>query len=153
MKTTFIAAIMAAAATGSASAQNLTANPDAIAAVMQDAGYRATPGTDDVGDPKISSAAGGVNFDVLFYGCDGKNCKTVQFVAGWSTDDIFSLQAANDWNKENRFGSVYVDEEGDPIIKMDVNLEDGGMSAALFQDNLEYWESVVGGFYRDMVAR
>jgi hypothetical protein len=32
------------------------------------------------------------------------------------------------------------------VVEMDVDLDDGGMSEALFIDNLQFWQSVLGKF-------
>lgn len=133
----------------STASAKVVADPRSIAAVMQKEGYRAEISTDDVGDPKIESSTGGYKFAVLFYGCkDGKNCKTVQFYGGFTLKDgdTVELEKLNNWNKARRFGRVYRDDVGDPVIEMDVDLEAGGMSDELFADNLAYWDSILGAF-------
>ena len=45
-----------------------------------------------------------------------------------------------------RFGRAYLDKESDPILEMDVDLDDGGLSPDLFVDNLEFWTSVMPKF-------
>lgn len=57
-----------------------------------------------------------------------------------------TLEEMNKYAAENRFGRVYIDDEGDPIIEMDIDLEAGGMSRALFLDNLAYWDSIMVAF-------
>ncbi|MDB5673507.1 MAG: YbjN protein, partial [Sphingomonas bacterium] len=37
-------------------------------------------------------------------------------------------------------------KEHDPILEMDVDLDDGGVSPALFIDNIEFWTSILGKF-------
>lgn len=128
-------------------AQNVTADQERVAKVMQEAGYRAEIIRE--GDQaRVSSAASGYNFEVYFFGCDdeGDNCKTVQFYSAFAPEKKPSLKAMNDYAAKNRWGRIYLDDDGDPCIEMDIDLEDGGMSADLFKDNLEYWEAVLAAY-------
>jgi hypothetical protein len=139
------AALFASAAP--AAAQNVTADPQKLAAVLQAAGYQAELGKDNTGDPMITSAAAGSKFVVLFYNCtDHAGCTTIQFQTAWAMKVKPTLSAVNEWNHGNRFGRAYIDKEGDPGIMMDVNLDKGGMPPGLFRDNLEVWVAVMGNF-------
>lgn len=130
-----------------ASAKNITADIDQIAEVLQEAGYKAAIRESD-GERFIESGTGGLKFLVLLYGCDDKfkNCKSAQFYAGFAVDKSPTLEAMNSYASQNRFGRIYIDEDGDPAIEMDVDLEMGGMSKELFIDNIAYWDSVMLGF-------
>ena len=70
----------------------------------------------------------------------------MQFHAGYELEQPFSLERINEHNRSQRFGRAYLDKEGDPNLEMDVDLDDGGMSAALFIDNIEFWASILGKF-------
>ncbi len=128
-------------------AKNVTADIDQIAGVLRDAGYQAEI-HEAGGERAIRSSAGGYRFVVLVFGCDDnqQNCKSTQFYAGFTPDKAPTLQAMNDYAATHRFGRIYIDDDGDPVIEMDVDLEAGGMSEALFKDNIAYWSSVMGGF-------
>ena len=132
-----------------AAAQTVQAtNPGTIVTALRDAGYRATLSTDSVGDPVVKSGAAGVDFSVLFYNCtEHKDCKTVQFYAGFVKKGL-TLDTMNEWNAEHRFARAYLDHEKDPRIEMDVDLDKGGMSSALFQANIATWESLLGDFQK-----
>lgn len=122
-------------------------DPALIQRLMQDLGYRADLATDEGGDPLIRSAAGGVNFEVYYYDCEGgKTCNAIQFVAGFDMANGTTLEVLNDWNRANRYGRAYLDDESDPYLEMDMNLWGGGISPATFKDNLEIWESLLGDF-------
>lgn len=103
--------------------------------------------TDDVGDPMIVGRMEGTRFVVLFYGCDdaGSNCDSVQFRAAWSTSGEISLDAINAWNRDKRFGKAYIDDENDPVIEMDVNL-DSGVTRRSFEDSIDWWQVVLADF-------
>ncbi len=119
-------------------------DPDSVARAFQQGGYAAKMGTDKVGDPMLSSGVNGSNFQVFFYNCkDHKNCATVQFRSGYSLKQRVSLEQINEFNRSQRFGRAYLDKVGDPILEMDVDLDDGGLSQALFIDNVEFWGSVL----------
>lgn len=121
--------------------------PAAIAELMKTFGYRAELTTDDQGDPKIKSSAGGANFSVYFYGCkNGKDCTSIQFSAGFDLTDGTTLEVVNDWNTAKRYGKVYLDSENDPYIEMDINLEFGGIGEETFRDTLDIWDRLVSDF-------
>jgi hypothetical protein len=130
-----------------ASAQNVTAaNPQSIASVIQGKGFKTEITKDDGGDPMIKADGNGVKFIVLFYGCTAnKDCTTISFYAGWSGSEA-DVNKVNEWNRGQRFGRAYIDKENDPCIEMDVDLDDGGMSRILFEDNVEFWMSVMSAY-------
>jgi hypothetical protein len=131
-------------------AQMVTAkDPQSIIKVLQDAGFQAKLAKSKDGDPMIESASSGSKFRVFFFNCTANSdCATVQFYTAYDTDTgkAPSLEKVNDWNRGQRFGRAYLDTEGDPAIEMDVDLDDGGMSQALFTDNLEFWTTIMAKF-------
>ncbi|MEA3008457.1 MAG: hypothetical protein QOJ91_149 [Sphingomonadales bacterium] len=121
--------------------------PDTLVGALQKAGYAAKLGTDKVGDPMITSGVNGTTFQIFFYNCtEHKNCATVSLHSGYDLKTSPGLEKINEWNQGKRFGRAYLDKEDDPILEMDVDLDDGGMSAALFIDNIEFWASILGDF-------
>ncbi len=129
-------------------------DPQSLVNAMQGAGYTAKLGIDKVGDPKIDSSVSGSNFTVFFYNCtDHKACATVTFHSGYDMSTAVSLERINEWNRGQRFGRAYLDKEGDPILEMDIDLDDGGISPALFVDNLQFWDAVIGKFERHIGFR
>ncbi len=124
------------------------ADPGGIAAALQRLGYKAELTKDEDGDPKIKSAAAGANYAVYFYGCtDGKDCNAIQFSAGFDTDNGLDLSAANEWNRDKRYGKVYLDDERDPYIELDMNMIDG-ISEANFDDTVGLWDSLLADFQK-----
>jgi hypothetical protein len=133
-----------------AEARNVTADIAQINELMKRDGYTVEVKTEG-GESHLTASRGkdSYSFEVFFYGCDEKtmkNCKSVQFGCGFTPKTKPTLAAMNDYARDNRWGRIYLDKEGDPIIEMDVDLEKGGMSEALFLDNLEYFEAVVDRF-------
>ncbi|MDJ0277025.1 YbjN domain-containing protein [Sphingomonas sp. 2R-10] len=132
-----------------AAAQNVDATrPDTVVAALREAGYRAVLDKDNSGDPLVKSGAAGVDFSVYFYNCTAnKACKTVQFHAGFVKKGV-TLDTINTWNATHRFARAYLDDEKDPRIEMDVDLDHGGLPTKLFQANLATWDSLVGEFQK-----
>ncbi len=142
-----LAAVATFALTGAAQAQMVTGqSPASVVKALQDAGYKAALTKDDTGDPMINSSSGGSNYAIFFYGCTKSvDCRTIQFFAGYS-DKKPTLSQINDWNAKKRFGRAYLSDKGAGRLEMDVDLDDGGMSAKLFEDNIEFWVAIMAQF-------
>ena len=143
---------LAILSSGTASGQALDAsNEKAIADLLQAEGYRAKLEVLDDGEPVIRSSNGGVDFSIYFYDCDdaGTNCKNIQFYVGYDLTEGMTLEAANAWNKDFRFGKVYLDEEMDPAMEMDVNM-DFGVSSKNFLDTFDWWLVVMDRFQEEI---
>jgi hypothetical protein len=122
-------------------------NPQSLVDALQSGGYAARLGVDKVGDPMITSGASGTTFQIFFYNCtDHRECATITFHSGYDLNASPSLDSINEWNKGKRFGRAYLDSENDPILEMDVDLDDGGLSRLLFIDNIEFWTTILGQF-------
>lgn len=108
--------------------------------------------TDRDGDPKISGKISGSNYSVYFFGCkDGKDCRDIQFVTGWSGYDV-TIDQINDWNNKKRYGKVYLDDENDPMLIMPVNLY-GGVSYENLEDTFDWWVLVLEEFQEQVLGR
>ena len=121
--------------------------PEVMVEVLQSLGYRAELTKDGEGDPLIRSAASGLKFGIYFYGCDaGSRCTTVQFYLGLELGRTVALSELNDWNRNKRFGVAVLDTDGEPYLKLDLNLDYGGITTPAFEDNLELWERLMADF-------
>ena len=131
-----------------AAAQSVSASdPASMTQVLQSFGYRAELGTDNGGDPKISSSSGGANFSIFFYGCtNGTNCDAISFSAAFDLDPGSNVALMNDWNVKKRYTKAYLDDEQDPVIDMDIFLGDGGVTIENFRFWVDTWERAVGDF-------
>jgi hypothetical protein len=129
--------------TSPSAAQMVSAkNPASVVAAMQAKGYQAELGTED-GAPRIASGAGGLKLTIFFGNCEkGANCTTISFVTGFTDLDNVSLPRINDWNRQNRFARAYLDEERDPMLVMDVDLDHQGIPSANFAEYLDIWSSL-----------
>ena len=139
---------MLAAGAGQAAAQQINeggmTGPE-VAAWLQKAGYKAELSKDEQGDPMISSAADGQVFKVYFYDCEAGRCKALQFSAGFDLKTPLTLEKANEWNRKNRYLKAYLDDEGDPYVQYDVNVNAGRTFAGL-DDDFGVWTGTIGDF-------
>lgn len=128
-------------------AANVVADLDRIAQTMERAGYQPEQGSSD-GERYIKAKLDQYEFLVLPFGCDDtqRNCRSAQFFISFDPERSPSLEAMNAYSRENRWGRIYLDKEGDPALEFDLDLEEGSMSEALFLDNLAYWETVVQAY-------
>jgi Putative bacterial sensory transduction regulator len=118
---------------------------DEVALVMKARGLPATVGKDGVGDPNITSKFNGLNFEVIFYDCAGARCKAIQFSRGFDTDEGVTLEKLNEWNRDFRFGRAFRDNENDPYVQMDVDVELGATIESV-GSNLQTWLDVMEAF-------
>lgn len=141
-----IALAMVLAGKGAVAQDVVTAVPEVLAQLVRDEGYNAKLGIDGTGDPKIEGRVGRTEYTIFFYGCEsGKNCTSVTFSAGYNLADGMADAAVNDWHRRKRFTKVYLDDERDPFLQMDVNL-DRGVTAANFRDTFDLWRLLVEDF-------
>ena len=154
LKLALFAAAALAGLASPAAAMVTARDPQSVVKALQGAGYNAQLGTDEDGDPTVSSAASGTKFDIFFYGCTNhKDCKTVQFYTGYTVKERVTLETINAFNRDARFGRGYLDKVNDPCIRMEVDLDDDGMSEALFIDNIEFWTAIRAEFERQIGFR
>ena len=113
-------------------------DPQSVVSALQAKGYAAELG-ETAGDPSIKSGAGGVQFTIFFENCTkGKDCKTIIFATGF-TDVDATLAKVNEWNAANRFARAYLDSEQDPVLRMDLDLDNQGLSRQSFNEYIDIW--------------
>ncbi len=128
-------------------------NPQSVVAALQAGGYKAVLAKDANEDPRIESASSGAKFIINFYGCQNHlKCTSLTFFAGWTGLNV-SMNQMNEWNKIRRFSRAYIDNDGDPILEFDIDLDDGGMSQELFINNVEYWDTSLASFKQHISAQ
>lgn len=124
-------------------------DPQAILGIAQGYGS-ATLDVDSLGDPMIEGRIGGQAYTVFFYGCEGgADCSSIQFTTYFAGVRP-SATAVSDWNDENRFGTMYLDSDGDLAVDMDVNLF-GGVTRRNLDDTFDWWRVVLDEVRADMV--
>ena len=103
--------------------------------------------TNDKGEPEIAGRVDGTRYRVFFYGCkQGKDCLSIQFYAGWKREGrSITVKQMNSWNQTKRFAKAYLDDQNDPVIEMDVNLQ-GGVSRKNLEETFDLWIYSMGKF-------
>lgn len=128
-------------------AQNIKADPDTIGSILRSYGFKPQISRSSNGDPYIAIANSGTRFLIFFNNCvDGRKCTTIQFYAGFSTETPPSMALINQWNRDNRFAKAYIDDEDDPRLEMDMNLNEGGIARSNFVSNFLIWLRLLGAF-------
>ena len=127
-------------------------DPQSLVRAMQAKGYKAELGS-AAGEPAITSGAGGLAFKVFFENCTGGTaCTTVSFFTGF-TDVSSTVERVNEWNRNNRFARAYIDAEGDPVLRMDVDLDHQGIAGANFGEYLDIWASLAPKYLNFLQGR
>lgn len=142
-------AAMAMATAMPAQAELVTAsNPQVIAGILKEQGLPADIKIPDGENPFIESKYGDLKFLVLFMNCDSDNlnCKTIQFYLGYSDAKDTTLEELNTWNKEKRFARAYRDNEGDPVLEMDLDLDFKGLPRENVNEALNTWKALVDAY-------
>ena len=100
---------------------------------------------DGMGDPLIEGRVVDKDYRLVFYDCsEGRDCKSIMFSAVWDVPDLAETRMA-DWNREQRFGKAYLDEDGRATVEMNVNLN-GGVTRANLDDTIGWWELILTKF-------
>lgn len=106
---------------------------------------------DGDGDPMIEGRINGVVYRAFFYLCeDGKNCKDLLLWAAWEGYDI-DMNDVNSWNQQMRFGTAYIDGDGDPCLQMSVNLN-YGVSRKNLDDTFDWWAAMLRTYTQEFLA-
>lgn len=126
-------------------------NPATIKAIVESQGWPATIVIKPGEDPYIESNRNGLKFLVLFMNCtDNKNCKTLQYYMGFNDAKGVAMDRLNEWNKTKRFGRAYRDDEGDPVLEMDVDVDFAGIPRENIGETFNTWASLMDS-YREFI--
>lgn len=129
-----------------ANAQVVASDPKAVALGVGEAGYLARVKEDSDGDPQIVTKMSGWTVIIYFYGCvDNKDCQSIQFRAGFDRTSPMKLEDVNEWNAGRRFGTVSLDEEGDPYLSWDIILNEA-IPQTVFAKIIDIYDETVGDF-------
>lgn len=103
-------------------------------------------------NPYIEARHNNMKYLVIFMNCDDdrKNCKTVQYYLGFTDAKNLDLAKFNHWNSSHRFARAYRDDEGDPVLEMDVDLDPAGLAIENVGESLNTWTSLMDS-YREYI--
>jgi len=126
-------------------AAQVTGDPEIISKIMREQGMKVVVGRDVEGLPMLESEVDETLFNVYFYEC-APSCRRMQFVTSFSLDQPMTAEDANQWNRDNPVGKIFVADSGDPFLQMDIGLAADGLGRKNFEDALATWRSVLGDF-------
>jgi hypothetical protein len=140
------ALLISALPAAAVNAQVVASDPETVAKAVGEAGYLAKLQKDSLGDPQIATKMSGWNVMINFYGCtDNADCQSIQLSTGFDRTAPMDLKQVNDWNSNRRFGSVSLDEDGDPFVSWDIILTEP-VSPSMLAIVLETYDEAVGDF-------
>lgn len=153
MRELAVIALLASLASTPALAQGLlTAHPETVLDLVRNHGTGELE-RDATGDPMIVAQTGGIRYVVYFYDCDASSlCKSIQFRAAWNAPGEYSMRDMNEWNRDRRFAKAYLDDDSDPTLEMDVNL-DFGVTRDNLDDTIDWWRVVLTRFRDEVIDR
>ncbi|RMA42170.1 YbjN domain-containing protein [Rhodophyticola porphyridii] len=123
----------------------LGTDPGAILEVARGFGAAQMEAADRAGRPLVTGMLNGTRYGVLMYGCDeGDGCDSVQFFATFSESGS-TLEFLNQWNADKRFGSAYLQEDGDVILHYSTSIR-YGVNQRNFEDTFDVWQVTLNQF-------
>jgi Putative bacterial sensory transduction regulator len=143
----FAAALMAAATPAQAEligAGRVSVIADIVKAQGMQAEIKKTEGEPDY----IESKHDGLKYLILFMNCNDakRDCKTIQFYMGYNDAKDTPLDKLNSWNRDKRFARAYRDDEGDPVLEMDLDLDFNGIPRENVGEALNTWKALMEAF-------
>lgn len=87
----------------------------------------------------------GEKWQLIMYNCNNQGCTNLQFHIAYSFENGLDGKVTNKWNKERRFGAAYIDDENDPHLEFDFDLE-GGVSKGAIREAIKTWGLLVSSF-------
>lgn len=122
-------------------------SPKVIATLIESHGWKVAIDAKAGESPVLKASRNGELFVVGFMNCtDGKNCKTLQFFMGFTDAKEVTLERLNEWNRDKRFARAYRDNEGDPVLAMDVDLDFGGLPRENVGELVNTWTGLMDSF-------
>lgn len=140
------AGAMLLALTPSTQAQSLITGADtaAILSAARTQG-KASLTLQENSDPLINGEMNGLRYQIYFSNCtDDAPCEDLNFYIGFS-DLKPDLALINSWNRDKRFGRAYLDDVGDAVVEMDVDLVKGVTNDHLI-NQVAVWSQVMTEF-------
>ena len=124
-----------------------------ISAMLSTEGYRPTLGKADDGDPQIKFKVQGKEIYIDFYDCNKSEfCGSLNVSTGWALKTKLDAAKLNQWNADNRYIRVYTDEEKDPFLEDDIDL-DGGATMNNVKEFVKTYVSQLDDFMAEFKLR
>lgn len=135
---------LAAPVSMAAGRDGLVTGPDVVA-MLDDLGYSATLTRDGAGDPLVRMQTQNLVAYIHFYDCNEGACEAIQFRLGVDLPLGTTMDVVNDFNSSYRYARVYLDDEDDPFLVMDVEMAHADHRRQ-FETHLGVWEGLLARF-------
>jgi hypothetical protein len=125
-------------------------DPAKLGEILKAFGIARQEANSNNGNPQIDGRADGKAYKLFFYGCTEKaNCQSVQFWAYWDVE--VAVDRINAWNRDTRYGKVYLDEDKDLVLEYDINLAHGA-SDRNFEESADIWVRLLGKVDKELAS-
>ncbi len=111
-------------------------DPQRMAKYLEITGFDPKLDKDGQGDPKITIRVNDYSATIFFYGCDEQThqgCDSIQLQSSFDRKDPWPPAEAITVAEKWRYGSVWLDKEGDPVVTWDIVTGDGIPSKVFLQ--------------------
>jgi len=154
--TAVLAAASAALLTATpAQAELVTASdPQILKSILESRGWEATIVHNKGAAPYIQIQNGDLRFRMFLLNCvQNERCESVQYFLAFNDAKTISLDDLNEWNRTKRYARAYRDQEGDPVLEMDVNLGASGIPRPNVGISLNIWSFLMEDFRKFVIDR
>lgn len=121
--------------------------------ILNEVGYEGTLATDNEGDPMITGSIQGFKYTVFFYRCNKQqhpeSCLDLQFHSSFKNDTNANYAAVNSYNRDNRFGQAFFQENGEIGLDMSATLQ-GGVTRQHIKEIIDWWKVTLTAFPKKM---
>ncbi len=127
-----------------AEAQLMSITPERLSELLQSAGYRAERRDDPNGLPIISSATGGIAFNLRLGNRaqpPAEGYLDFTYITVIKIEGDFPLERINEWNRSKRFARLHKSDEF-IVLDMDV-IAVGGITERNLRNGLELWDRLL----------
>jgi len=118
--------------------------PGEVEALLKSGSYRYER-VEDKGQVYFRLRLAGLRAALYLLDCQEGRCESLQLYAGFSMEKPPTLERINAWNREKRFSQAYLDEDGDPALESELDLE-GGVTRQAIISFLETFEVSLSRF-------
>lgn len=124
-----------------------------LLAALQRAGFTGEVKTEGR-ESYVLGRHGTTPFQAFLAGCQpsGGGCPFIELYAGFSGTQRIPLERINGWNARTPFTRAFLDEDRDPSLVMNINLQ-GGVSPESLKAQLEMWGEALDTYSLFLVAR
>lgn len=120
--------------------------------LLKQSGYKATLVPREDSEDNVSIEIGTLDLvsSVILADCEEAVpdfCETITFSTGWDRITPMSAEAVAAANRNYKYVSVWLDDDGDPVLQWSILTRDEGIAAPLFLNALQRYLEVANAFH------